>query len=349
MMKALIVDDKGNLSIEETEKPVINEYQALVKIIACGMCNGTDTKLIHGNFKGYTYDKDYPLILGHEGIGRVVETGDKVTGYKTGDIVMLPFNYANNIHKSAFGGYAEYGVVYDKKALLDSGYAVGSEQFNDCAFAQGIVPPEIDPVDAVLIITFREVLSSIKTFGIDANQSVVIFGCGPVGVTFIRMMSLLGAHPIIAFDIDDNKLEAAIASGADYAYNNKKVDAKQVVREICPGGVDNVVDAVGVLELINTGLGLIRDRGKICCYGISADCNMQLDWTDAPYNWNLCFQQMPDKTEEGEADAQVYSWLRTGAISLKDYISDYVEFKDIVEAFGRLERGEIKLKCIITF
>jgi len=348
-MKALIVDNKGGLKIGEAEKPVPGEYQALVEMIACGMCNGTDTKLIHGGFKGFTYEKDYPLILGHEGIGRVVQIGEKVTGYKIGDIVMLPFNYAAGGLNSGFGGYAEYGVVYDKKALTESGFAVGSEVFPDCSFAQGVVPPDIDPVDAVLMITFREVLSSIKTFGIDANQSVVIFGCGPVGVTFIRMMSLLGVYPIIAFDIDDSKLDAAIANGADCVFNNKKVDVKSKVREICPDGVDNVVDAVGVLELINTGFGLIRDRGKICCYGISADNDMKLDWSDAPYNWNICFQQMPRKIEEGESDTQVLSWIRNGAIKLKDYISEYAVFEDIVDAFDRLERGDIKLKCIIKF
>ena len=58
---------------------------------------------------------------------------------------------------------------------------------------------------------------------------------------------------------------------------------------------------------------------------------------------------MPRKNEEGDAHSQVIAWLRSGAIDLKDFISEYVEFKDIVEAFDRLERGEIKLKCVITY
>jgi len=348
-MKTLIVNEKGELSIVDTAKPVINEYQALVKVIACGMCNGTDTKLIHGTFKGYSYDKDYPMMLGHEGVGRVVEIGAKVTGYKIDDVVLLPYAFANTEYNSGFGGYAEYGVVYDEKALKESDIAAESEMFPECAFAQGIVPPDIDPVDSVLMVTFREVLSSIKTFGIGANNSVVVYGCGPVGVTFIKMMNLLGAHPIIALDIDENKLEAAKANGATHVLNNSKSDVNKFVRDICPAGVDHVVDAVGVLEIINEGLGLIRDRGTICCYGISAKQSMQLDWSAAPYNWNICFQQMPRKQEEGETHAQILAWLRTGAIKLKDYISDYVEFNDIIDAFGRLEHGEIKLKCIITF
>ncbi len=348
-MKTLIVNEKGELSFGEVPVPTYGDYQALVKTVSCGVCNGTDTKLIHGAFKGFTYERDYPLMLGHEGVGRVIEIGSKVTGYKVGDIVLLPFVDAVDDVNSGWGAYSEYGVVNDVVALSKAGLAIGSNEFPECACAQLIVPPEIDAVDAAMIITLREVLSSIKTFGMSANQSVVIFGCGPVGMTFIRFMSLLGVGPIIAFDIDDNKIEAAKKNGATYAFNSKNVDVSQKVREIMPDGVDFVLDAVGILSIINQGMGLIRDRGKICCYGIAPTCSMQLDWTNAPYNWNLCFQQMPSKKEEGEAHTQILAWLQCGAIKLKDYISDYVEFKDVISAFDKLKNREIALKCIVRY
>lgn len=348
-IKTLIVDEKGALSIGEAPMPEYGDYQALVKTISCGVCNGTDAKLIHGTFKGFAYENDYPLMLGHEGVGRVVETGAKVTGYKPGDIVLLPFVEPAGGLGSGWGAFSEYGVVNDAEALVKDGLALGNPQFPECAYAQTVVPPEIDPVDAAMIITLREVLGSIKTFGIGANNSVAIFGCGPVGMTFIRFMSLLGAYPIIAFDIDDKKLETAKAGGATYAFNSKSCDAVKSIREIVPGGVDFVLDAVGILDLINQGMKLIRDRGKICCYGIAPKCSMELDWSGAPYNWSLCFQQMPSKKEEGEAYHQVLAWLKSGVIKLKDYISDYVEFKDILHAFERLENRDIALKCIVRY
>lgn len=348
-MKTLLVDKNGALSFGDVPIPSYGEYQALVKTISCGVCNGTDTKLLHGEFKGFTYEKDYPLMLGHEGVGRVVEIGGKVTGYKVGDVVLLPFVDSVEGISSGWGAYSEYGVVTDAKALMQAGFAVGSAGFPESACAQTIIPPDIDPVDAAMIITLREVLSSIKTFGFKANQSVVIFGCGPVGMTFIRFMSLLGVYPIIAFDIDDSKLEAALKNGAAYAFNSKKDDVVKSVRGICPDGVDFVLDAVGVLGLINQGMELIRDRGKICCYGISPKCSMELDWSKAPYNWNLCFQQMPSKKEEGEAQNQILAWLRCGVIKLTDYISDYVEFKDVINVFDKLQNREIALKCIVRY
>jgi len=121
LMKTLVVDNKGALSIGETKKPIIGEHQALIKMIACGMCNGTDTKLIHGDFKGFTYESDYPLMLGHEGVGEVVEIGSKVTGYKVGDIVLLPFADPTDELNSGWGAYSEFGVVFDEESLSEAG------------------------------------------------------------------------------------------------------------------------------------------------------------------------------------------------------------------------------------
>lgn len=89
-MKSLIVNENGGLEVREIPVPEINSKQALVKMICCGICNGTDAKLIHRKFKGFEEDA-YPLMLGHEGVGEVVKVGEEVTGYHVGDKVLLPF------------------------------------------------------------------------------------------------------------------------------------------------------------------------------------------------------------------------------------------------------------------
>lgn len=200
-MKTLVVNEDGSLEVKEIPKPSYNSKQALVKTISCGICNGTDAKLIHRTFKGVDMDQ-YPLMLGHEAVGEVVEVGADVKTYHIGDKVLLPFvdpdpeKYGEL--GSAWGGYSEYAVVNDAAAF-------GSETAPECAYAQTILPDFVDPVDAAMIVTLREVLSSIKRFGIKENNSIAVFGCGPVGLTFIRFMSLLGVHPIIAFDMVDER------------------------------------------------------------------------------------------------------------------------------------------------
>lgn len=344
-MKALIVNTDDTLSINEIPIPSYSSKQALVKMISCGICNGTDGKLIHKKFKGFEEDC-YPVMLGHEGVGEVVEVGVEVTTFKVGDKVLLPFVDADSEKyqgiTSGWGAFCEYGVVHDPAA-----YAPGEAP--ECAFAQTIVPEDIDAVDAAMIVTLREVLSSIKRFGIKENNSVAIFGCGPVGMTFIKFMSMLGVHPIIAFSTSESKRKEVLSLGADYFFNSKEVQVKEEILKICPNGVQFVLDAIGMLPLINQAMEYICDAGKICCYGIAPTCEMQLNWNKAPYNWQLHFQQFPSKVEEGAVNEQIIEWIRSGKINLKDYISDYFSFDEILQAFEKLERKEIKKKGIIVY
>lgn len=342
-MKTLIVEKDGKLSVREVSMPEYNECQALVKTISCGVCNGTDGKLIHRTFKNFGPDM-YPLMLGHEAVGRVIEIGKKVTSFKVGDIVLLPFAGPIDGYQSGWGSYSEYGVVCDP-VWDEKMYGPTPE----CAFGQTVLPSDIDGVDAAMIITLREVLSSIKRFGIKKGDPIVVFGCGPVGLTFIKFMKLLGVGPIFALDIIEEKLTDAKSKGADYVFNSKDESYRTKVKEVCPNGVPFVLDAVGVSAIINQAMGLLCDQGKICCYGISANLNTNVDWTDAPYNWQLQFQQFPSKIEEGQAHAQVMEWLNNGNITLKEFISDIINFEDILTAFEKLEKKQITKKCIIRY
>lgn len=343
-MRTLVVEKDGKLSIREVPKPKYNENQALVKMISCGICNGTDTKLIHGTFKGVE-SREYPLMLGHEGVGEVVEIGANVKSFKIGDKVLLPFVDADSevygSLGSAWGAYSEYAVVHDKEAYEGN--------VPECAYAQTIVPEDIDPVDAAMIITLREVFGAIRRFDIQGGSSVAVFGCGPVGLTFVRLLKLLGVSTIIAFDRNDHKIQEALDKGATAAFHTQKCDPKEELRKLCPNGVQFVIDAIGNSDIINQAMELICDQGKICCYGISANCDMQIDWSKAPYNWQLVFQQFPSKIEEGEANEQILSWIRSGEIKLKDYISDYFEFDRIFEAFEKLAEKKISKKAIVVY
>jgi Threonine dehydrogenase and related Zn-dependent dehydrogenases len=344
-MKTLVVTTTGGLEVREVPAPVINERQALVKMVCCGICNGTDAKLVHRCFKGFP-EEAYPIMLGHEAVGKVVEIGSKVTKYKKGDIVLLPFVDADKELYgelgSGWGGYSEYGVVHDETAYPDG-------EAPECAYAQTVVPDYIDPVDSTMIITLREVLSSIKRFGIKEGDKAAVFGCGPVGQTFIRFLKLSGVKELIAFDVVEEKLADALKKGADHVFNSMTCDVKEEVRRICPEGVDYVLDAVGITAIINQGMELIRDGGKICCYGIPPKNSAEIDWSGAPYNWTLQFRQFPSKAEEGACTEQIYRWVEDGTIDLKDYISDYFAFSDVRTAFEALERKQISRKGIIVF
>jgi threonine dehydrogenase-like Zn-dependent dehydrogenase len=259
--------------------------------------------------------------------------------------VLLPFAGPIDGYACGWGSFSEYGVVCDAAAWDEDAYGETPE----CAFGQNVLPSWVDPVAGSMIITFREVLSSIKHFGITKSDSVVVFGCGPVGLTFIKMMKLMEVKTVIALDIVEEKLADAREKGADYVLRGDDPALREKVRDICPGGVGFVLDAVGVLDIINTAMGLIVDEGKICCYGISPHTRKEIDWENAPYNWQLLFKQFPSKKDEGEAHAQVVEWLENGTIVLEDYISDIFDFEDVLLAFEKLESRELTKKCIIRY
>lgn len=343
-MKTLVVNKDGTLEIKEIPKPKYSSKEALVKTIACGMC-GTDVKLIHKKFKGIP-ESSYPLMLGHEGVGEVVEIGADVKGLKIGDRVLLPFVDPNpslygNLG-SGWGALSEYAIVQDVKAHADG-------EAPAVAYAQTVLSNDIDPVDGTMIVTFREVLSAIKYFGIKPNHSIVVFGCGPVGLTFVKLLSLCGVKDIIAVDIVDQKLNDAKINGAKKVINNKGIDIPSAIRQEFPDGVDYVLDAVGLPSVVNQAMGLIADRGSVLCYGVLEKEEITIDFSQASYNWRLICQQMPSKPEEGSCHEQIMQWIKGGDLVIKDFISDYFDFKDSVNAFEKLLNREIMKKGIIKF
>src|SRR5699024_4299183 len=83
-MKALVVDTGGDVAVRQIDRPRPASHQALVETICGGIC-GTDATLLHRSFKGI---EQYPLVLGHESVGRVVEVGSDVTSFAIGDVVL---------------------------------------------------------------------------------------------------------------------------------------------------------------------------------------------------------------------------------------------------------------------
>lgn len=347
IVKTLVVEQDGALVVKEVAEPEIEEYQALVRVLACGVCNGTDLKIIHGKFKGVN---GYPAMLGHEAVGEVVKLGAKVRSFQLGDRVLLPFveNPIDGI-SSAWGAFSQYAVIGDRVVAAELGYGIGTKGFNESYYAQTIVSDGMDPVDASMIITFREVLLGIKEFGIKANDKVLVFGAGPVGLCFTKFCHLLGCQTVVTLDIVESKLADAKAAGAHHALLSSASDLAEQLREICPEGFGHVVDAVGVNGIINQAMGYISNGGKICVYGISPTLKMELDWSAAPYNWQLLFHQFPDKAGEYQANAQILNWIDAGVLHPRDFISDVFDFDHILDAFRLVEERKALKKVVIRY
>src|SRR5215217_6389139 len=116
-MNSLVVPVAGKVRVADIPCPRPTEYQALVRMEACGFCNSTDQKLVEGTM---FWAPPFPLILGHESVGRVIEIGSKVTKFRIGDLVTRPIYIAppeGCDYHPASGGFAEYGIVQDLPAM----------------------------------------------------------------------------------------------------------------------------------------------------------------------------------------------------------------------------------------
>lgn len=343
-MKTVIVNRDTSLSVVEVPKPRYGPKQALTKTIANGIC-GSDVHIIKKEFKGIKPEQ-YPLMLGHENVGRIIEVGSEVRGLKVGDIVILPFVDSDPDHLgmygSGWGGCSEYGVVNDLAAF-------DQENPPDVAYAQKTIPRDIDPVDAVMIVTLREVLSCTRYFGICKRSPVVVIGTGPVGQAFVKMCKMVGADPVIAVVRNMRKADIMKEMGADVVFNTSEVDPDKEIRKMYPQGVPFVIDAVGSETIVNEAMGLICDRGEICCYGVPRQEEIHLDFSNADYNWVVNFQQMPKKKEEGAVHEEIIQWIHEGKINLKDFISDYFDFSDVLTAYQNALDKKITKKGIVVF
>lgn len=340
-MKAYAALGGGRHGFIDVPAPVSTEYEALVKVEACGLCAGTDSKIIHGKFKGID---DYPAVLGHEGVGRVVEVGAKVKSFKPGDLVMMPYlgTMPDGIY-SAWGTLAEYNTVCDARSMEADGLVPP-----EYAWGQSMLPPDTDPVEAAMMITFREVLSTMELFGFAPCKSLVVLGLGPVGQSFVRFAKLCGMSPVIAVVRSDSKREAALRCGADFVIDTRTENMADAVRAILPGGADFALDAAGVNSFIGDALSIIAPGGKICVYGISADTQVSFDLSGCPFNFTLQYNQFPSKRMEGEALPRILSWIRYGALDPREYISDVLPFDRVGEGYDLIESGRARGKIIIN-
>lgn len=341
-MKGLIVPEIGKLQlVYDIPEPEMGPYDALVQVVSCGICNGTDTKVIEGHFKGFN---TYPCVLGHEACGKIIAVGDKVRNYKVGDYVLRAKLRDTEKYYHGWGGFSERALVTDYFARFDD----GERNVPVSHMAEQIVPPDIDPAKAMMIITLKEVFSALNRFGVQEGMKVMINGCGPVGQAMIRFCKLLGVNDLVVSDLDEERLAKAQYLGADHLINPAKQDTVGAVKAIHPHGVDLFIDAVGINSLINTGFQLINFNGKVCVYGISPKTNAQIDWESAPYNWNLQFVQKPTFPEEYAVHNRVVEFVRSGAINLDDFVSHVMPVEQFEEGFA-LTHSKKAMKVALTF
>lgn len=341
MKAAILVEQRKPLIVGEIELPQTLEVgQVLVKIHYSGIC-GSQLGEIDG-VKGE--DKFLPHLLGHEASGTVMEIGLGVKHVKPGDVVVLHW-------RKGLGIEGATPIYRWRGQKLNAGWIT---TFNEYAIVAENRVTAI-PTDSDLEIASLFGCAVTTGFGVVENngkirigESVVVFGAGGIGLNIVQAATLVGAYPVIAVDLFNNRLALAKTMGATHLINSKTHDAKTEIERITgTQGVDTFIDNTGQPAIIKMGYKITKSRGHVVLVGVprkGANINI--------YSLPLHFGKSISGSHGGETipheDIPRYQkLLNAGCIQLKSLITDHFELDEINDAIQKMRSGKIAGRCLI--
>jgi len=345
-MRAVAVVEPNRVELVEIGAPEVGPYQAKVRTEAALVCNSTDSKLVAGKFPGV---EDYPLMLGHEVAGVVEAVGDKVRNFKVGDRVIggLLFEFDDPKYATGWGGFCEYTLANDHDAMVEDGVADAEHGWFECYEIQRAVDADIPLEAAGLLCTWREVYGAFGDFHFQEGDDILVFGGGPVGLSFVKFAKLLGLGWVGLVEPLAHKRERATAMGADQVFDLGDPEIGKLT-EKRGKPLDAVVDAVGKEEIINAALPLVKLGGSICVYGVVSAESIVVNKHTGPYNFNLFVHQWPTRARERAAQAPLCDWIRQGKLSPGEFITHEFPVEQINDALAAIQRGEV-IKVLLRY
>ena len=345
-MRTVTAVEPNKVEIVELGEPEVGPYQAKVKTEVAYLCNATDGKLVAGHFPGV---EDYPLVLGHESAGIVEAVGEKVRNFKVGDRVIggLLFEFSDEKFATGWGGFCDYTLANDHVAMVEDGVADEEHGWFECYEIQTKVDSDIPVEAAALLCTWREVYGGIDDFQITPDDDVLIFGAGPVGLSFIKFLKLMGAKYVASVDPLANKREKALAMGADAVFAPDSPELEKLT-ETRGKPLDVVVDAVGSPAIINAALPMIKLGGTIGVYGVIADESITINKSKGPYNFNLFVHQWPTRHRERAAQGPLCDWIREGKLNVDDFKTHEFPLEQINDPPNAVKNGEV-IKALLRY
>ncbi|WP_016838206.1 alcohol dehydrogenase AdhP [Ureibacillus thermosphaericus] len=270
-MKAAVVSKEKTVSVVDKQLRPLKHGEALVQMEYCGVCH-TDLHVKNGDFGDVT-----GVVLGHEGVGKVVEVAEGVTSLKVGDRVAIPWLYESCGHCE----YCTTGRETLCRNVKNAGYTVdGSMAEQAIVVADYVVkvPDNLDPA-AATSITCAGVTTykAVKVSDIRPGQWIGVFGIGGLGSLAVQYAKNVFGARVVAFDINDDKLAFAKEVGADVTVNSLKENPKEKVLEITDGkGLDACVVTAVAKAPFNQAVDVVKAGARVVAVGLPVD-KMDLD------------------------------------------------------------------------
>jgi S-(hydroxymethyl)glutathione dehydrogenase / alcohol dehydrogenase len=350
------------LTIESLEIDKPWGHEVLVRTAATGVCH-SDLHVVDGVGR---WPLDRPIVLGHEGAGIVETVGADVTAVRPGDHVVACLSGFCGSCAQCLDGHPNLctgGAVTRPDAapprLSQRGepfrqfIGIGSYAEHMLLHENSVVKIDADlPLDRAALVgcgVLTGVGAALRTSGLEAGQTVAVFGCGGVGLAIVQGARIGGARQIIGLDVFESKLELAKRVGATHVVNCANEDPVTAVRSLTGGaGVDHAFEAVGNATLVRQAIESLAIRGTATIVGVlPPDATIEFPWMAIRPECRVQTSRMG--SNRFRIDIPRYlEFYRQGRLLLDEMMTRRGRLDDINDAFRAMTAGEVA-RSVLTF
>lgn len=368
-MKAAVLHGPGTrFRIEDVQLDPPRDSEALVRIAATGVCR-SDHHLLSG-----TTPHPMPVVCGHEGAGVVEEVGGGVTRVRPGDHVVLSWaptcgscffcTHGLPAQCEAFLAPLWAGTMMDGTTRLSLPGRGGARLHHYCALAtfaeKAVVPAsccvpirrDVPLASAALVgcAVATGVGAALFRARVQAGSSVVVYGCGGVGMNVVQGAAIARAATIVAVDPGASKREQALRLGATHAIDPAADDPVASVRTLTGGrGADYAFEAVGRPTIMGQAIASARRGGTIVLVGLGGrDEPLAVSSGDFTRSDKVLTSAYYGGCDPARDMPRLIDWYAEGRLKLDELIGRRRPLEQINEAFDDMMAGDV-IRTIIAF
>ncbi len=264
-MRAVVVDaPNATPQLRQVPEPELPPHGALVRVHATGVCRSDWHAWV-----GHDPSVRFPHVHGHEFAGVVEAVGAEVASYAAGERVTAPFCCGCGRCSTCAAGHAqlcerEYQPGFDGWGSFAELVMVPWADVNLARLPDGLGFVAAASLGCRFMTSFRGLVDQAE---LRAGETVVIIGCGGVGLSGVMVASAVGAN-VIAVDVDEGTLALAQRLGASATVDARSQDPVASVRDLSDGGAHVSVDALGSARTCAQGIAMLRPRGRLLQLGL---------------------------------------------------------------------------------
>ncbi len=264
-MRALVYPDWDRLEVRDVPEPKPKPGEVVVRVAAVGIC-GSELE----GFAKRSPRRTPPLIMGHEFCGQIQEVGEGVSGYRSGDRVVVNSVISCGRCEACRNGQTHLCPEREVFGMKRPG---GFAEL--CAVPVSTLlplPEKVSPVQGALVEPLANGVHALSLVAQRLPETVLVIGAGTIGLMALQVAKAMGAFRLACADTNERRLEVAHSLGAEPVFNPARGDMVAAVREFTRGrGADVVVDAVGTSATRRQAVAASRPGGEVVWIGLHED------------------------------------------------------------------------------